>query len=81
MTVFGLSLDVTTDQKVKVLSPFKWRKITILDAILAIYKKISFYIDVEKFREIGQGRTHQGRDRKRSFSLCWWSDQNFSMQI
>ena len=32
---------LAADQKVKVLSPFKWRKITILDAILVIYKKIS----------------------------------------
>jgi hypothetical protein len=32
---------LAADQKVKVLSPFKWRKITISDAILATYKKIS----------------------------------------
>ena len=40
MSVFEGFFSLVVDQKVKVLSPFKWRKITILDAILAIYKQI-----------------------------------------
>ena len=64
MSVFEGFFSLVVDQKVKVLSPFKWQEITILDAILNIYKKISIWIGVEKFWS-----PHQYRENDRFRSL------------